>query len=98
MDPRFFTELVRLGGDLYGLGHLIASPRDLLAVTAIALVGMAVALLAHGASAPVTAGPLTGRAVALREKAWSAAYQRQLDPSAAGRARPRAPSAAPAAA
>jgi hypothetical protein len=76
----------------------MASPRDLLALTAIALVGVAVAVLAYDASATITASPLTGRAVALREKAWAAAFQRQLDPGAAGRPRPRAPSAAPAAA
>ena len=38
------------------------------------------------------------RASALREKSWGAAFLRQRDPDAAGRARPRAPSAAPAAA
>jgi hypothetical protein len=38
------------------------------------------------------------RASALREKSWRAAFLRQRDPDAAGRARPRAPSAAPAAA
>jgi hypothetical protein len=42
--------------------------------------------------------PLIGRAAALREKSWRAAYTRQRDPDAAGRPRPRAPSAAPAAA
>jgi Family of unknown function (DUF6412) len=97
MDPRALTELVQLGGSLSGLGHVIVSPRDLLAVAVLALVGLAVALLAHGASTPATAQPLTSRAVALQKKAWSAGYQRQLDPGAAGRARPRAPSAAPAA-
>jgi hypothetical protein len=92
------AELVQLGGRLIGLGQLAVSPRDLLAVTAIALVGLAVALLACGIAAGVTAGPLTGRAVALREKSWSAAFQRQRDPDAAGRPRPRAPGTAPAAA
>jgi hypothetical protein len=92
------TEFAQLGGYLLGLGHAVTSPRDLLALTAIALVGLAVAVLADRASTPVTSGPLTGSAVALREKAWSAAFQRQLDPDAAGRARPRAPSAALAAA
>jgi hypothetical protein len=38
------------------------------------------------------------RASALREKSWRAAFSRQRDPDAAGRARPRAPSAALAAA
>jgi len=42
--------------------------------------------------------PLTGRASALRDKSRAAAFLRQRDPDAAGRARPRAPSAAPAAA
>jgi hypothetical protein len=68
------------------------------AVTAIALVGLAVALLACGIAAGVAAGPLTGRVAALREKSWSAAFQRQRDPDAAGRPRPRAPGPAPAAA
>ena len=72
----------------------------LMALAAIALAGMLVAILAHGAriAAAVTARPLTGRAAALREKSWSAAFQRQRDPDAAGRPRPRAPSAVPAAA
>jgi hypothetical protein len=92
------TELSQLGGYLYGLAHAVTTPRDLLALTALALVGMALALLARGrAGALVTAGPLPGRAMALREKAWRAAFQRQLDPDAAGRPRPRAPGTAPAA-
>jgi hypothetical protein len=95
MYQRILAELVQLGGYLLGLGHGAASPRDLLALTAIALVGVAIALLAYGA-VPV-AGPLTARVASLRDKAWSAAYRRQLDPGAAGRPRPRAPSAAPAA-
>ena len=72
----------------------------LMALAAIALTGMLVAFLAHGSriAATVTARPLTGRAAALREKSWSAAFQRQLNPDAAGRTRPRAPSPVPAAA
>jgi hypothetical protein len=42
--------------------------------------------------------PMIRRASALREKSWGAAFLRQSDPDAAGRSRPRAPSAAPAAA
>jgi hypothetical protein len=70
-----------------------------MAVAAVALTGMLVAFLAHGAriAAAVTARPLV-RAAAQREKSWSAAFQRQLNPDAAGRVRPRAPSAVPAAA
>jgi hypothetical protein len=82
-------------------GHVAAPPSasGLMAVAALALTAMLAAFLAHGTriAAAVTARPLV-RAVALREKAWSAAFQRQLDPDAAGRARPRAPSAVPAAA
>jgi Family of unknown function (DUF6412) len=46
----------------------------------------------------VASRPLTGRTRALREKSYGAAFQRQLNPDAEGRARPRAPGAAPAAA
>ena len=82
-------------------GQVATSPAvsGLMALAAVALTGMVVAFLAHGAriAAAVTARPLV-RAVALREKSWSAAFQRQLNPDAPGRARPRAPSAVPAAA
>jgi hypothetical protein len=82
--------------------HMATSPAasGLMALAAVALTGMLVAFLAHGSriAAAVTARPLTGRAAALREKSWSAAFHRQRDPDAPGRARPRAPSAAPAAA
>jgi hypothetical protein len=47
---------------------------------------------------PVAAGPMLRRAAALRHKSRAAVFQRQLNPDAAGHARPRAPSAAPAAA
>jgi hypothetical protein len=69
-----------------------------MAVAAVALTGMLVAFLAHGAriAAAITARPLV-RAATLRVKSWSAAFQRQLNPAAAGRSRPRAPSAVPAA-
>jgi len=82
-------------------GHAAASPSasGLMALAAVALAGMLVAFLAHGAriAAAVIARPLV-RAAAQREKSWSAAFQRQLNPDAAGRVRPRAPSAVPAAA
>jgi hypothetical protein len=81
-------------------GHTAASGSGLVAVAAIALTIVLAALVSQGAriAAAVMARPLTGLATALREKSWSAAFQRQLDPDAAGRARPRAPSAVPAAA
>jgi hypothetical protein len=73
------------------------------AVTALAagvLVGALTIALASGGwlGRIATAVPLIGRAAALRRKSWGAAFLRQRDPDAAGRARPRAPSAAPAAA
>ena len=69
-------------------------------LAAVTLTGMLVALLAAGAriTAAATAVPLGGRVAALREKSWRAAFLPQRDPDSPGRARPRAPSAAPAAA
>jgi hypothetical protein len=98
------TALVAAGTQLAGWWHLPSQaavmPSGLLALAAIALTGMLVALIARNASstAALTTLPLTSRATALREKAWLARFQRQLDPDAAGRPRPRAPSAVPAAA
>jgi hypothetical protein len=83
-------------------GHPSAtsSASGLMAVAAIALTAMLVAFLACGGrmAAVITARPLSGRTAALHRKSWSAAFQRQLNPDAPGRARPRAPTAAPAAA
>lgn len=65
------------------------------AVAAVAVVGC----LAVGASLAGTAGvPVTRRVAALRDKSWRVAFLRQRDPDARGRTRPRAPSAAQAAA
>ncbi len=77
-----------------------AAPSRLMAVAAVALAGAIIALLAESGSLAITltAGPLLQRAAALRRKSEGAVFQRQLNPDAAGRARPRAPSAAPAAA
>jgi len=77
-----------------------AAPSVLLAVAAVTLAGAIVALLSSAGSltSALASGPLLQRAVALRRKSWGAVYQRQLNPDAAGHARPRAPSAAPAAA
>ena len=63
------------------------------------LTGLVAVTIAAGAriARAVTAAPLRGRASGLQEKSWSAAFLRQSDPDAAGRPRPRAPSAAPAA-
>ena len=80
--------------------HGIASPARMMAVAALGLAAVIVALLARSAwlASAITAGPLQRRAVALRRKSWGAAFQRQLNPDAAGHARPRAPSAVPTAA
>jgi hypothetical protein len=69
------------------------------AVLAAVLTGLVAVTIAAGAgiARAVTAAPLRGRASGLQEKSWSAAFLRQCDPDAAGRPRPRAPSAAPAA-
>ena len=49
---------------------------------------------------PVAAGamPVRRRVAALRRKSWRVSFLPQRDPDARGRSRPRAPSAAPAAA
>ncbi|HUD79819.1 MAG TPA: DUF6412 domain-containing protein [Streptosporangiaceae bacterium] len=75
-------------------------PSGLMALGAVALAGAISALLARsaGLASALQAGPLLQRAAALRRKSRSTVFQRQLNPDAAGRARPRAPSAAPAAA
>jgi hypothetical protein len=90
----------QLAGNWHLASHALATPSGLLTLAAIGLAGLLVALIARSASitAALSTLPLTRRAVALREKSWLARFQRQLDPDAAGRARPRAPSAAPAAA
>ena len=69
------------------------------AVLAVVLAGLVAATIAGSAriARSITAAPLRGRAAGLQKKSWSAAFLRQRDPDAAGRPRPRAPSAAPAA-
>ena len=81
-------------------GHVPGSPSGMtaLAATVLAAVLLAAVALAARATRVTVGAPLISRSVALREKSWCAAFLRQRDPDAAGRARPRAPSAAPAAA
>jgi hypothetical protein len=101
--------LAMLAGLLRDLAQLASSPSGLVGPTLTALAAtvlagtMLAAVLAllssaAGVSRTAAALPLIRRARALREKSWRAAFLRQRDPDAAGRARPRAPSAAPAAA
>jgi Family of unknown function (DUF6412) len=96
--------LAMLAGLLRDLTQLAVSPSGLSALAAAILAGaMLAAVLALVTSVAGTSGlaaavPLVRRASALREKSWRAAFLRQRDPDAAGRTRPRAPSAAQAAA
>jgi hypothetical protein len=96
--------LAMLVGLLRDLAQLAVSPSGLTALAAAVLAGaMFAAMLAlltsvAGVSRTAAALPLIRRARALREKSWRAAFLRQRDPDAAGRTRPRAPTAAPAAA
>jgi Family of unknown function (DUF6412) len=87
-------------------GHLTAAllwadtPQRMAMLTVAVLAVVVVGCLAVGASlAGMTVGfPVSRRVTALREKSWRVAFLRQRDPDARGRTRPRAPSAAPAAA
>jgi hypothetical protein len=96
--------LATLGGLLRDLAQVATSPTGLTALAAAVLAGAMLAAVlvlltsVAGVSRATAALPLIRRARALREKSWRAAFLRQRDPDAAGRARPRAPSAAPAAA
>ena len=88
---------------LHGLFAMLtgSTPAELAAtaVAGAALVAMLVLLTSLSRVSRVAAGvPALRQVSALRERSWRAAFQRQRDPDAAGRARPRAPSAAPAAA
>jgi Family of unknown function (DUF6412) len=105
----FGSLLAMLAGLLRDLAELATSPSGLIgpAATALAATVLAGAVLAAvlalltsvaGVSRTAAALPLVRRARALREKSWRAAFLRQRDPDAAGRTRPRAPSAAQAAA
>ena len=84
----------------HGTQHLLLAPSSLSAVAVTVLAGALAAGLASGAriGRRSAAVPLVRRAAALREKSWCASFLPQRDPDAAGRPRPRAPSAAPAAA
>ncbi|MGH3278003.1 MAG: DUF6412 domain-containing protein [Trebonia sp.] len=64
-------------------------------LAAIAAGCIAAAVLVNGAPAAV---PVVRRITALRDKSWRVAFLRLRDPGARGRSRPRAPSAASAAA
>ena len=96
--------VLALAAVLWSVGHLLTSPAAFTIVStgvlAAVLIGLVAAIAANGAriAQAATAAPMTRRASGLRDKSWSAGFLRQRDPDAAGRPRPRAPSAAPAAA
>ncbi len=95
--------LTLLAGLWHGMEHVLLAPSHLsaVAVTLLAgavLAGALAACLASALLGRLSAVPLARRAAALREKSWCAAFLPQRDPDAAGRPRPRAPSARPAAA
>jgi Family of unknown function (DUF6412) len=75
-------------------------PAGLMALAAVTLTCLLIALLAQSArlAATVTAAPQKSGVAALRERSWRAGFVSQRDPDAPGRARPRAPTAGPAAA
>jgi Family of unknown function (DUF6412) len=90
--------------DLIPWPQLAVSPSGLTAMAGAVLAGAmlaAVLVLLTSVSGPSRTSatlPMIRRASALREKSWRAGFLRQRDPDAAGRPRPRAPSASPAAA
>jgi hypothetical protein len=96
--------LAMLAGLLRDLTQVAMSPSGLTALAGTVLAGAVLAAVlallfsVASLSRAAVAQPLIRRTRALREKSWRAAILRQRDPDAAGRARPRAPSAAPAAA
>ena len=95
--------LAVLAGFLRDLTQLAMTPSVLTALAAAMLAGavfaaVLVLLTSVAGGSRAAATPMIRRVSALRGKSWRAAFLRQRDPDAAGRARPRAPSAAPAAA
>jgi Family of unknown function (DUF6412) len=96
--------LAMLAGLLRDLTQVAVSPSGLTALAGAVLAGAVFAAVlvllisVASVSRSTAALPMIRRASALREKSWCAAFLRQRDPDAAGRSRPRAPSAAPAAA
>ena len=76
------------------------TPQRLAALAVVVLAAVAAGCIAANVRvycAPATI-PVVRRVTALRDKSWRAGFLRLRDPDARGRSRPRAPSAAPAAA
>ena len=76
------------------------TPQNAALLVVAALTVAVVGCVAGSASftGDLTRLPVTRRVAALREKSWRVAFLRLRDPDARGRTRPRAPTAAPAAA
>ena len=100
--PAVLSVVLVLLADLWlTTGHLLSAPFGLSTVSVAMLTG---AVLLGGLAACLSSGaqlvaisaaiPLISHAAAAREKSWHAAFIPQRDPDAAGRPRPRAPSAA----
>ena len=97
--------LSQVAGHLFAVLLLADTPQRVAMLALPVLVGMVLAAavagsIAVGASVAGASGPLpvAARVTALREKSWRVAFLRLRDPDARGRSRPRAPSAALAAA
>lgn len=78
-----FHALLSLIGQLTGVWQSVATPSGLLAVGALVLAGLlalAVARMAATAAA-LTVAPMRRRAAAIRQKSWSARFQRLTDPT-----------------
>jgi hypothetical protein len=87
-------------GWLQPTAHDLPLTSELIAIAALTLAGAVIAMLARSArlASAEQAGALLQRDLSERRKSRGAVFQRQRNPDAAGRARPRAPSAALAAA
>ncbi len=95
--------LAQLTGHGQFAGHLTVTPSSLMALAAAAVTCVIAGILARAARAAQTARtgavlPLRSLATALRARSRRTAFMRQRDPDAAGRSRPRAPTASQAAA
>jgi hypothetical protein len=102
LTPAAIGLLCRLADLLLPSSGILTALTALAAAATLAL--LAAHLAAHLTGTLATArllGPAAPHSVrdrALRRRAWQIAFLEQRDPGARGRARPRAPSAAPAAA
>ncbi|HEX6448537.1 MAG TPA: DUF6412 domain-containing protein [Trebonia sp.] len=97
---RALSGIWQVAGSLLAFLMWADTPQRAAVLTVAVLAVVVIGCLAAGSgfSGDLTALPVTRRVAALREKSWRVAFLRLRDPDARGRTRPRAPSAAPAAA